>query len=114
MVRALCLCFAALLTGCLYTSHHFNTGRLLDPGVTRVTAGMGLQPYVAPTCDDEFAYLSTDSVDAPKCVTYHARPDSAGSNYDTSAADTRPSDQYTYSFGYRLGVRGKWGPFTGV
>jgi hypothetical protein len=40
------------LQGCLYTSHHFNTGRLLEPGKTHWEIGLGRQPFVAYSCPE--------------------------------------------------------------
>ncbi|MBF0430022.1 MAG: hypothetical protein HQK83_01985 [Fibrobacteria bacterium] len=36
---------AIIFSSCLYTTHHFNTGKTLSPGKTRVTLGLGHQRY---------------------------------------------------------------------
>ena len=40
------------LTGCLYTTHHFNSGRILDPGQTAVTLGFGRARVYEQGCPD--------------------------------------------------------------
>lgn len=102
---------APLLSGCLYTSHHFNSGRILEPGRTAVTMGFGLQPYVEVECTDK--YSSPQTKDGKLiCLDYSEGP--AGSGPDTLPPEYSDARLPTFSLGYRLGVRGKWGPFTGV
>lgn len=43
---------AISLQGCLYTSHHFNTGQLVAPGKTRWEFGTGSQRLAETACSD--------------------------------------------------------------
>ena len=100
------------LSGCLYTSHHYNSGRILEPGNTAVTIGYGKFKLLQADCENGY-YGQTDSAGVLHCVYYDFR----GSN----SADTIRRDPVItessipkFSLGYRLGVRGPWGPFTGI
>jgi hypothetical protein len=103
-----------LLTGCMYTSHHFNSGRVLEPGNTAVTFGWGRLKLVERGCDyDQGFYESEDSTGRVRCV--RGRFDgSPGNSSDTVAPRLAGSSLPKFSMGYRLGVRKEWGPFTGV
>ncbi len=81
-----------VLSGCLSaTTQHFNTGETLPHGETRATFGLAAMPlttcYDSPTRDAE-GYMICDQ----------------------AQVQTIPQPSYTWS----LGVREKWGPFTGV
>jgi hypothetical protein len=108
--------FAAplLLSGCLYTSHHFNSGRTLDPGNTAVTLGAGKIKLFERSCNyHEGFYDFQDSLGVLHCV--RARWDGTGGlPGDTVAPTLIESNLPKISLGYRLGVRKQWGPFTGV
>lgn len=114
MKRFLCPVLAVyLLSGCLYTTHHFNSGRILEPGETAVALGLGLTSIYGVECSDDKAYYYTDSTGA------HCRQDIYNSNGQSN--DSVLSNPVLMvmkspkvSLGYRLGVRGAWGPFTGV
>jgi hypothetical protein len=95
---------AFLADGCLYTTHHYNSGKLLEPGRTSITAGYGNQPYRTPHCPDNSDLQPSGN--ETLCV-------QAGSG-ETVAPVYTPGNTPTFSFGYRLGVREKWGPFTGA
>ena len=87
------LIFATLLcSGCLTaTTQHFNSGETLLPGVTHVTLGMASIPVT--TCEGKAKRGSDGFVVCPE-----------------AKLQTGPLPSYTWS----LGVREKWGPFTGV
>lgn len=101
-----------LLDGCLYTSHHFNSGRILKPGATSVTLGYGSFKSHSYECDDWNYYRFEDSTGVTRCV--EQMWNSGDTIQDTVAATVRESKIPKVSLGYRLGVRGPWGPFTGV
>lgn len=46
------------LQGCLYTSHHLNTARLVEPGKTRWEFGAGTQRVAETACSDDAALQS--------------------------------------------------------
>lgn len=85
-----------LLTGCLYSAQHFNTGILMPAGRSQTTLGVGRQPLW--TCSG----FQADSTDAS-----HACGDSTGET-------TGKSDLFKGSIDYRLGVKDVWGPFPGA
>lgn len=101
---------AFLLTGCLYTTHHFNSGRLLDPGHSSVTVGTGLTKVPGYGCPAGTAYDYRDSTGL-HCVTEYG-------GMVEKPAESQPgpttSTSTHYSLGYRLGVHGRLGPITGV
>lgn len=99
---------AFLLSGCLYTSHHFNSGRVLDPGQTAVTLGYGTYRLYDATCSDKQNYESfMDSTGTPLCA-------NRSNDEDTVPGKVKVVEIPKFSLGYRLGVRREWGPFTGV
>lgn len=102
-----------VLGGCLYTSHHFNSGRILEPGNTAVTLGYGSFKMRDLGCDEGQGYSAyADTSGVERCL----RPDFSGSGAGMDTADPVLSVLKIprFSLGYRLGVRGAWGPFTGV
>lgn len=109
----LAVVLAAVLQGCLYTSHHFNSGRILEPGNTAVTLGYGNMKLRAPDCEDYSYWTDTDSLGVTRCVR-HTWDSIGGGRMDTTDIILRESSLPRFSLGYRLGVRGPWGPFTGV
>jgi hypothetical protein len=114
---------AFLLTGCLYTTHHFNTGRLLEPGETSLTLGAGPFHSLDYGCPDvpngvfyEGIDESTDST-GTHCMRYRSVFDSAGNT--VGRTDSVPhahawKSTLKASLGYRLGVHGPFGPFAGA
>ena len=97
------------LSGCLYTTHHFNNGRLLEPGETAVTLGAGRAHFYSDECPDYYARNYNTPSSAPNCI----------SGFDSVGIDTiapRVVDLATpkMSLGYRLGIRKQWGPLTGL
>ncbi|MDB5104259.1 MAG: hypothetical protein JWP91_1948 [Fibrobacteres bacterium] len=116
LLRAAALGAASLLSGCLYTTHHFNSGRILEPGKTAVTFGLGRSEIYDQDCPETYV-RSPD--DASHCERILGGP--SGIEGPPVAADTnRVPMEVThvtipkFSLSYRLGVRGPWGPFTGV
>lgn len=108
------LLFSCLFSGCMYTSHHFNSGRTLDPGNTAVTFGWGNLKLTERSCDYNQGYFEQeDSAGTVRCV--RRRFDgSPGAANDTVAPALTEAKLPKFSMGYRLGVRKEWGPFTGV
>jgi hypothetical protein len=103
---------AFLLSGCLYSTHHFNSGRILDPGKTAVTLGYGRAELYNIGCPDGYSGVVQDSV--RRC-----RPEFTPMTSGSADTTTIPEELSTqtlpkFSLSYRLGVRGAWGPFTGV
>lgn len=105
---------AIFLQSCLYTSHHFNTGRVLAPGNTAVTVGYGhMNLYQASCQENDGWYPETDSLDVTRCVQWN-RWGGDSTPRITRKPEIVESELPRFSLGYRLGARGPWGPFTGV
>lgn len=125
---------AIFLTGCLYTTQHFNTGRLLEPGETAVTLGMGKAHFYREECPEGF-YPTYVGLAGGSEEPGNGEAGSGGERtgcrsrdyYDLvqsgqvlAVSDTlRPigrvrEDFPKASLGYRLGVRKQWGPLTGI
>lgn len=121
-------CLAALaplgLAGCLYTTQHFNTGRLLEPGETAVTLGLGKAHYYREDCPDGYygSYQARDGeagIERTVCRKEHffgaGDPGQSQGGPDSVRPLERMRDDLPKaSIGYRLGVRKRWGPFTGI
>ena len=89
---------ALVLSGCLYSVHHFNTGVLMPAGHGQATLGVGRQPqWRCP-------HYHTDSTVAPH----------ACNENDSGFEVARKSDIFKGSINYRLGVKDSWGPFPGA
>jgi hypothetical protein len=108
---------AFLLSGCLYTTHHFNSGRLLEPGHSSVTVGTGLTKVPGYGCPAGTVYDYRDSTGL-HCVTEYGGTDYENGSIVNRPAESQPgpttSTSTHYSLGYRLGVHGRLGPITGV
>lgn len=114
-------CLAApLLSGCLYTSQHFNSGRILEPGETSVTLGYGKAHFLEAQCPDQYDVATRTASDPPVCRSWYA-----GGGLDGTPGYPRAEDSILpvawesintpkFSLGYRLGVRKQWGPLTGI
>jgi hypothetical protein len=104
-----------LLSGCLYTTHHFNTGRLLEPGRTSFTLGAGVSGTVSYGCPEESAYSITNQTGV-HCINYHNEyiDGKMVGVEDTVPQQASTSRVINSSLGYRLGVRGPFGPFKGA
>ena len=110
---------AFLLSGCLYTTHHYNTGRLLEPGSTSVTLGYGRTQAPGYGCPHGTLYEDKDSLGVLQCTTgfgpYETDSAGRGSQKPLVEAGGPTSASVTQaSLGYRLGVHGRFGPFTGA
>lgn len=105
---------SSTLTGCLYTTHHFNSGRILDPGQTAVTFGYGRARIYEQGCPDGWGRPFGDS-NSTHCERYIYN-DPFNSVRDSVLIRQRVTSLAIpkFSIGYRLGVRGPWGPLTGV
>lgn len=103
-------------SGCLYTTHHFNTGQLLEPGNTSVTLGAGLSHNVSLGCPEggwEEPYKDTKG--SFICSYASTTVDTLGNAvYSNKDAISINESIVNGSFSYRLGVSGKAGPFTGL
>jgi hypothetical protein len=108
-----------LLTGCLYSTAHFNAGRVLEPGRTSLTLGGGGSKTLSFGCEFSREYNGYDYSDSTgsHCVEFENRIDSNGVNafvQDTTPAKKLWHPGTKYSLDYRLGILGKWGPFPGA
>lgn len=103
---------SVLLGGCLYTSHHFNSGRILEPGNTAVTVGYGKMSLLERECPELRDGPTFPDSTKSKCFRYRFTPE--GDVEETYPYRIRETSIPRFSLGYRLGVRGAWGPFTGV
>ncbi|HKP97908.1 MAG TPA: hypothetical protein VJ385_19385 [Fibrobacteria bacterium] len=109
-----------LLTGCLYSTHHFNTGRLLEPGRSSFTLGAGSSKTVSYGCpEDRTAYSYRDSTRTVRCVSVEpgTMDTSKGQSVFTPKfldQEISSSSSINGSLGYRLGVHGRLGPLTGM
>jgi hypothetical protein len=120
-LRALACAFAAIgLTGCLYTTHHFNSGRLLEPGQTAVTIGAGRARFYSDQCPDGY-YRERPEAGGQDFCRYSGNngPEGFGTGIQTGPDSIVPLGFTTLStpkmsLGYRLGVRKRWGPLTGI
>ncbi len=106
------------LCGCLYTSHNYNTGRVLKGGQSAVTIGYGKQKLYDLDCWDVPGNFRDSWVElARKDGTIKCRkvtnPDTVP---DTSyySASLNESTTTSWSYGYSLGIRDNWGPFPGL
>lgn len=114
--RVLAALPALYLSGCLYTTQHFNTGRLLEPGETAVTMGWGKAHFYQDNCPDGF-YLDFPDGKPVDCrwSGYSSRPNVVHDPADSVRSVVRESQTTPkVSLGYRLGVRKQWGPLTGI
>ncbi len=124
------LTLGLLFSGCLYSTHHFNTGRTVPAGVSTFTMGFGTQRFTSEHCPE---IVKNKTAENPWGDYYYGYLDwedhichySSGFGYDpfddTSRPDTFTTDPSLnktilpkFSLGYRIGVRDSWGPFTGV
>lgn len=100
-----CLPFFLALGGCLSsTTQHLNTGRTLAPGVTEDTWTVSYGKMA--TCEGD---LKRNADGYMVC-----RPDETKWDYDPTAKQYSLSSIPMVSTSWRLGVREKWGPLTGV
>ena len=97
-LRGMALAQACVLSGCLYSVHHFNTGETLGAGKSEATLGAGRQPLwsCSPAPPD------TGSV-------------RLACNEDGSGTE-KVSESFLFkgSVDYRLGIKNNLGPFPGV
>lgn len=106
------------LSGCLYSTQHFNNGRLLEPGHTRLSLGGGISHFPTFDCPDGWYYEAKEGETASQCFgniqTFNAETGNFESKTDTLAPHTTWYSIPKIGLDYRLGVSGKWGPFTGT
>ncbi len=110
---------AFLMTGCLYSTHHFNSGRLLDPGMSDVTVGGGYSQAPGFGCSSNPNVIEfQDSTGARHCEddSREASDGNGSSNPHFLVTDPKKFALpfYSGSLGYRLGIHGKLGPFSGL
>src|SRR5688500_18016875 len=114
IVPAALLLLSGCLSGCLYSSHHFNSGRVLEPGNTAVTFGWGNLKLNERNCDYEQGFQEErESAGTFRCIRWRWDGSQAQSG-DTMAPSISQVKIPKLSLGYRLGVRKAWGPFTGI
>lgn len=145
-IAASLLCLG--LQGCLYTAHHFNSGRLLSPGQKQWNIGVGQQNTVEYGCSETatqeafralnadlqklgippeqdpgyqtiYADVIRDANGNPVCaVSRYAMVDTSLHEYSEFKkrfpVQSEKGRMISGSLGWRLGVRGAWGPLTGV
>jgi hypothetical protein len=97
-VRRLGLLCAFWLSGCLYSTHHFHSGVLLPPGRSQTTLGAGRQP------------LWRCSRPQPDTLAFKQ----ACNENDSGVERVRKTEVFKGSVDYRLGLRDRWGPFSGA
>jgi len=112
------------LSGCLYTTHHFNTGALLLPGETTNSLGFGTQAFVELKCSDvdmrasgnAYGTVQHDKNGKVSCLVQSIREMDTLYRYDSTwiPVHEKRNTVPNFSFGRRIGVREAWGPFTGV
>lgn len=108
---------ALLLSGCLYSTQHYNSGRILDPGRTSVTLGAGQQRGFKYDCAQDYSiWWGLDST-GTRCRGSEYVPD-AGGGQGAYIERTKPAIRTNTSspkasLEYRLGLHGRWGPFPG-
>jgi hypothetical protein len=107
-----------VFSGCLYSTQHFNNGRLLEPGHSHFNLGGGVSHFPEPGCPDYWDEdIGIDGTTA-QCKTNRPTFDSASGQVtyknDSSALQKKWISLPKIGLDYRLGVSGKWGPFTGT
>jgi hypothetical protein len=105
---------AAPLAGCLYTTQHFNNGRLLEPGRTSLTLGAGRShtlDYGCPELEGSYVYKARDSAGI-HCLKFPISFGGEPGSPDTVAPVQGWNGLFKGSLDYRLGVHGPFGPFT--
>lgn len=109
---------AFLLSGCLYSTHHFNTGRLLEPGRTSFTVGGGMMKSFRYGCDEESGSYEDGDSTRRFCVEHTQENDFQSGQWtqrtDTTEQRKFPSSAPKGSLGYRLGMSGPRGFITGA
>lgn len=106
-----------LWNGCLYSSHHFGGGRLLEPGRSSFALGAGAYSAMSIGCADySESLIRTGS--GPRCERWDMGGiDSNGMpvyGQDTVAASLESGYGPGASLGWRLGLAGAFGPFRGA
>lgn len=106
-----------LMSGCMYSGHHFGGGRLLAPGRSSLSLGAGAYPSMSLGCDDADAHvIGTPAGSA--CQRWRDwNMDSLGNmvpDVDTVPAAVNTVYVRSASIGWRLGLAGALGPFRGA
>jgi len=89
------------LTSCIYSTHHFNSGKLLKAGETQVTLGLGHQPLY--NCANQVADSLNSGEQACRV------PNTLGANELVEQRSLVKG-----SLNYRLGIRDNWWIFPGA
>jgi hypothetical protein len=105
------------MSGCLYTTQHYNTGRLLEPGRTSFTLGAGVSGNVSYGCDEPY-YFTDRASGVTRCIGGPGKQELVDGQWvwtqDTVPARASASRVINASLGYRLGIHGRFGPFAGA
>jgi hypothetical protein len=91
-----------VLQGCLYSTHHFHNGQVMNAGHSQATFGVGRQPVW--NCHRDAGDSANTKL---ACADGTERAKNAG---ETVQHTTWPKG----SFHYRLGLRDNWGPFPAI
>ncbi|MFC1585131.1 hypothetical protein ACFL5V_06275 [Fibrobacterota bacterium] len=108
-------CFSALsLLGCLYTSHNYQTGRILKEGHSGTTIGYGRQQLVSLEChsnSSSWGQLVREDGDT-RCRSINDPSGTPDTSYSEPVVNKESIPEFSY--GYGLGIRDRWGPFPGL
>lgn len=110
------LILSLFLSHCLYTSHSYNTGRILKQGLSSTTLGYGKQTLLSLECDGIGENGESWGSLVREDDKVHCRSIVGNQPGDTTYFNPRVKKQKIpdWSFGYSLGIRDKWGPFPGL
>ncbi len=104
---------AFLLSGCLYSTGHFNTGKLLEAGQSNTLVGIGKVhnvSFVCPEGNDWHSYSDTTGYNCLRSRFDGLPSIDSGSLPKQRKWETLPK----IGFEYRLGIFNAFGPFLGA